>query len=322
MNSCLLLLGSEPHWLDGTLTALARLAPEGSFFSYGFNLRALLALILVSLCCGSVGSLVVGGRMAFFSDALAHCAYAGVSIGFVLFTTLLVGVRPATEFWDWVTPVMVLFGLFVGFGIVAVRERTGLASDTVIAVFFASAIGLAGMLSKIMQDRQLFSLEVFLFGDPLLVRSEDLVHLGLLTLTTAGVLTVIYNRLLLAGFNSSLAQSRRVPIQTVNYVFVMLLALVVNLCVRTVGVLLINALVVVPAATAANLGRNLRQVFWITVLLCLASSLVGQTIAWEVESHTSTRLGIPGAIILVSVVLFGLSALIGPMLRQRPVSQG
>lgn len=316
------LLGTESHWLDGTLAAVARMAPEGSFFAYGFNLRALLALVLVSLCCGAVGSLVVGGRMAFFSDALAHCAYAGVSIGFVLFTTLLAGVRPKEEFWDWVTPVMLLFGLFVGFGIVVVRERTGLASDTVIAVFFASAIGLAGMLVKVMQDRQLFSLEAFLFGDPLLVRSEDLVYLGLLTVATGVILGFIYNRLLLAGFNASLAQSRRVPIRAVNYVFVMLLALVVNLCVRTVGVLLINALVVVPAATAANLGRNLRQVFWITVLLCLTSSLAGQAISWEVESHSNTRLGIPGAIILVSVVLFGVSALVGPVLRQRPASQG
>lgn len=321
MSFALLLHGTEPHWLDGVLNALARTAPDGSFFSYGFNLRALLALVLVSLCCGAVGSLIVGGRMAFFSDALAHCAFAGVSIGFMLFTTFLSN-RPAEEFWDWVTPVMLVFGLLVGFGIVVVRERTGLASDTVIAVFFASAIGLAAMLSKIMQSRKLFSLEDFLFGDPLLVRPEDIVYLAVLTVGTAGTLALIFNHLLLSGFNSSLARSRRVPTRLIHYLFILLLALVVNLCVRTVGVLLINALLVVPAATAANLGRNLRQVFWLTVLLCLGSSLTGQAISWEVESSTGTRLGIPGAIILVSVVLFALSAIIGPRLRQRPAESG
>lgn len=278
--------------------------------------------MLVSLCCGAVGSLVVGGRMAFFSDALAHCAYAGVSIGFALFTTFLAGSRPVEEFWDWVMPVMVVFGLLVGFGIVFVRQRTGLASDTVIAVFFASAIGLAGMLSKIMQSRQLFSLEEFLFGDPLLVRPEDIVYLACLTVLTAVVLSLIFNPLLLSGFNPSLAQSRRVRTRLIHYVFIMLLALVVNLCVRTVGVLLINALVVVPAATAANLGRNLRQVFWLTVLICLGCSLAGQAISWEVESQTRTRLGIPGTVILVSVALFTLSAIIGPRLRQRPAESG
>src|SRR5206468_718636 len=119
------------------------------------------ALVLVSLSCGAVGALVVGGRMAFFSDALAHCAFASVSVGFVLFTLLIVHFRPADEFWDWVTPIMLAFGMMVGYGIAYVRERTGLASDTVIGVFFAFAIGLAATLSKMMQSRELFRLEDF-----------------------------------------------------------------------------------------------------------------------------------------------------------------
>jgi zinc transport system permease protein len=173
------------------------------------------------------------------------------------------------------------------------------------------------MLSKIMQSRDLFRLEDFLFGDPLLVRSEDLVALAVLTVVTAGVLALTFNHLLLSGFNSSLALSRRVPTRLVGYVFIMLLALVVNLCVRTVGVMLINALLVVPAATAAILSRNLRQVFWLTVGLCLGSSLAGLAIAWEVESRTSRRLGIPGTIILVSVAAFVVVAAAAPLLRER-----
>lgn len=315
----LLLATSGEHWLEHLLHLVADAAPSGSFFSFAFNLRALLALVLVSLCCGAVGSLVVGGRMAFFSDALAHCAFASVSVGFILFTTLIAQYRPASEFWDWVTPVMLAFGMLVGYGIAYVRERTGLASDTVIGVFFAFAIGLAAMLGKIMQSRELFKLEDFLFGDPLLVRAEDIVYLAVLTLVTAFTLFLTFNDLLLSGFNTSLALSRRVPIRLVSYVFIMLLALVVNLCVRTVGVLLINALLVVPAATAANLSRNLRQVFWGTVALCLFCCLVGQGISWEVETRTQVRLGIPGTTILVSVALFVLSAVIGPMLRDRRV---
>src|SRR5262249_52333431 len=250
---------------------------------------AMLALVLVSLCCGAVGALIVSSRMAFFSDALAHSAYAGVTIGFVLFVTLLTG-RSENEFWDWVTPVILAFGMIVGFGIAWVRSRPGLASDTVIGVFFAFSIGLTATLSKIMQNRQLFSLEAFLFGDPLLVEGQDIVHLAVLTLLTAVLLARIFNDLLLSGFNNSLALSRRVPIQLVSYAFVMLLAIVVNLCVRTVGVLLINALLIVPAATAANVGRNLRQVFWLTMLLCLGSCLAGQAISWAVETRTHTKL--------------------------------
>src|SRR5262245_64543700 len=106
------------HWLDGLLRVVADRAPADGFFSFTFNLQALLALVLVSISCGAVGSLVVGGRMAFFSDALAHCAFASVSVGFVLFVTVLIPFGWATysteakawNFWDWVTPVMLAFG--------------------------------------------------------------------------------------------------------------------------------------------------------------------------------------------------------------------
>ncbi len=301
------------QWLSDTVS----LAPEGSFLHAPGNLNGLLALILVSLSCGTVGSLVVGGRMAFFSDALAHCAFAGVSIGFVLFTTVVVHFYPRADFWDWVTPIMLVFGLIVGYGIVYFRQRTGLASDTVIGVVFAFAIGLAATISRIKKSRELFQLESFLFGNPLVAQVEDLFYLFILACVTGIVLCLTYNHLLLAGFNTSLALSRKVPIQFVSYLFIMLLALIVNLCVRTVGVLLINALLVVPAATAANLGQNLRQVFWWTLLLCLTASVGGSLLAWEVEIRGGPELGIPGTVILLSVAMFIVSAVIGPYLRER-----
>jgi zinc transport system permease protein len=92
---------------------------------------------------------------------------------------------------------------------------------------------------------------------------------------------------------------------------------VVNLCVRTVGALLINALLVVPAATAANVSRNLRQVFWLTMGLCLTSSLAGLAVSWEVGTRMRPGLGMPGTIILISVALFVASAFTGPLLRGR-----
>jgi zinc transport system permease protein len=310
-------------WLDHAISWFTGKFPAGSFWSVDFNIRAMVALIFVSLCCGLVGSLVIGSRMAFFSDALAHCAFAGVSIGFLIFNFLLSGVRPAQEFWQWVTPIMAAFGLLVGCGIVMVRTRSGLASDTVIGVFFAGSIGLAAMLRKLIRNRALYSLEDFLFGDPTLVSAGELVMLGFLAVVTVSLIWFTANNLLLSGFNSSLALSRRVPIRLVHYLFVMLLALIVNLCVRTVGVLLINALMIVPAATAINLSRNLRQMFWFTLLVALSVSLAGQWISWDLDNlfdptgRTGKGVGIPGTIILLAVGLFALSLLVGPILRSR-----
>jgi zinc transport system permease protein len=309
------------EWLDRAIEACTRLAPAGTFFAFQFNIKALVALILVSLCCGAIGSLVVGGRMAFFSDALAHCSFAGVSIGFLLF--LLFGpedqhdAETQRQFWDWVTFIMVVFGILAGCGIVWVRTRTGLSSDTVIGVFFAGAVGLAAALRDLIHKRAVFNLEDFLFGNPLLVFSSHLLILACLVVFTAVLLAWIYNHLLLASFNPSLALSRRVPVQLVNYLFIILLALVVNLCLRFVGALLINALLIIPAATAVNLSRNMRQLFWLSIALCLSLSLGGQWISWELGMNTKYKLGYSGTIVLLCVLAFLLSMLVGARLRSR-----
>jgi zinc transport system permease protein len=311
------------EWLDHLIHSCAALAPENSFFAWDFNIRALLALMLVSLCCGAIGSLVVGGRMAFFSDALAHCSFAGISIGFLLF--VLFGPRGGHDpnaqriFWDWVTVIMVVFGIVAGCGIVWVRTVTGLTSDTVIGVFFAGAVGLAAALRDFINDRALFNLEDFLFGNPLLVFSSHLLILACLAIVTALMLSRIYNYLLLASFNQSLALSRRVPVRLVNYLFIILLALTVNLCLRFVGALLINALLIIPAATAINLSRNMRQLFWLTIALSFFLSILGQWLSWEVGVRTRIGVGLSGTIVLLNVLAFIISMAVLRLRTRRAV---
>src|SRR6516165_6282309 len=94
----------DGEWLGQALRDFSDRFPPNTFFAEPANLRALIALVLVSLCCGAVGSLVVGGRMSFFSDALAHCAFAGVSIGFLVFSLVAPpGQKNDAAFWRWVT---------------------------------------------------------------------------------------------------------------------------------------------------------------------------------------------------------------------------
>ena len=301
------------HWLDQILNSFAANFSEGSFFNQVFNLRAMLALALVSLTCGAVGSMVVGSRMAFFSDALAHCAFAGVSLGYVIFELFILGARPKEEFWEWVTPIMVVFGIAVGAGIAYVRGQTGLASDTVIGVFFAFSLGFAAMLKNIINDRSVFSLEDFLFGDPLFVSASEISYMAGLAVFTWVFLFFFYTRMVFSSFNSSLALSRRYPVNLLYYLFVILLALIVNLCLRYVGVLLINALLIVPAATAFNLGRNLREVFWITVLLSVFVCLAGLGASWELQVRSGIKFGVSGTIVMLGVGLFFCSMIIGKL---------
>src|SRR5262249_32845777 len=129
------------EWFCGLMT-------PGTYLSEGYIVMPFLAILLVSLICGSVGSLVIGNRMSFFSDALAHCAFAGVALGILL---RLWGGTPVTALDDpasrqFITLVMIGFGIVVGVFIAFVREKTLLSNDTVIGVFFAGAIGLGAML--------------------------------------------------------------------------------------------------------------------------------------------------------------------------------
>jgi len=308
-------------WLEELIGIVNALAPEGSFLSMGFVVRGLIAVVLVSLICGAVGSLVVGNRMAFFSDALAHCAFAAVTMGLLM--GLVFQADRDSGYYDLgLLLIMVAVGVAVGVGIGYVREQTGLASDTVIGVFFAGAIGFGAVFYKTLTQFRYADVEAFLFGNPISVGESDLALLIGLGLVETVILVFLYNQMVFTSFNPSLARSRNVPLRLCNYLFIVLLAMIVNLSVKTVGTLLINAMLVVPAATASNLCRNMRQLFWATTGLSLGVSLLGYwlshvvTISLE-EQRSTLTFGPAGLIVVLSVLLFFVSMLVGPLLRGR-----
>jgi zinc transport system permease protein len=314
-------------WLNNLIQFIQSLAPPGTFFYYKVNISGMLAVILVSLVCGAVGSLVVGNRMAFFSDALAHCAFAGVALGLLM--GVFTGAEGAEAFNLWITLVMVAFGIVVGLAIAVVRETTGQANDTVIGVFFAGAIGLGAIFLQVGSGRQYMPAEQFLFGNLATIQPGELLVLFCLVAVTAGMLVWLYNDLTLTSFNRSLALSRRIRVRLCNYLFIILLALIVNLCLKVVGALLINALLIVPAATAARTARNMRRLFWGSIGLCLLAGVGGHLLSWNlripvVGQRKWTSPGESGTIVLLSVLLyFALPPLLGLLRRLRePAVQG
>jgi zinc transport system permease protein len=289
-----------------------------------FIVEATIAIVLVSFICGSVGALVVGNRMAFFSDALAHCSFAGVALGIIV--AVLSGGNKSDDTLDLILPlVMIVSGVLFGIGIAYVRERTNMASDTVIGVFFAAAIGFGAILFPTMKLISSKNAEQFLFGSVNFVSELNLVTLTVLAAITLTALLLRYNQLVFASFNASLARSRRIPLRLYNYLFIILLAVIVNVCIQAVGILLINAMLIVPAATAVNLSRNLRQMFWWTIVVSLAAGLGGMALSLR---PSFTIVGIPikagtgGWIVLLCVAGFALSMVIGPWLSRRRAAPG
>jgi zinc transport system permease protein len=287
-----------------------------------FDVKGVLAVALVSLVCGLVGSLVVGNRMAFFSDAMAHCAFAGAALGMA--TVLFVGppADPREESpYQWLIPVvMFAFGTAVGVGIAFFRERSGVTTDSVIGVFFALALGVAAILIPELSKRVKFDAEVFLFGSPMFATPEDLLLLLLLSGLTVAFLLARYNALVFASFSPSLARSRRVRVRLNNYLFIVLLALVVNLSIKAVGVLLINALLVVPAASAATTARNLRQLFALTLGISLGCGVGGYLVSSLAHLSVGGReleLRPSGTIIVLTVFCFFSLALVSGLRGRR-----
>ncbi len=288
------------EWLDASILRLANQFDNNSFFFFTWNINALIAIVLVSLICGAMGTVVVGNRMAFFSDALAHCAWAGVAFGIVL---AIVAQVSSDFIREWLTFIMIGFGILIGVCITLVQERTGLPNDTVIGVFFAGALGLgAASTSLVSHYRIPFDIEKFIFGNPLGVKTVEILWLLVLLALTWGVFWFLYNDIVLTSVNPSLAKSRRVPVRLCRYAFVVLLGIVVNLCLQVVGTLLINGMLLVPAATAANLARNLRELFWWSVGLSAVTGILGQFLNWELSCQ-GVNLGLSGTIVVLGVLL-------------------
>ncbi len=292
-------------WLERLVHEVATALGTEEFVVLGTT-----ALILISLVCGSIGALVVGNRMAFFSDALAHCSFAGIALG--ILTAIFTGA--SDDRLEWLLPlIMIVSGIIFGLAITFVRERTELTSDTVIGVFFAGAIGLGAILFGALRFFTNKTAEFYLFGSVNFVTETDLLWLLSLTILTFVILLTKYNDLVFASFNSSLARSRRIPIRFQNYLFIILLALIVNISIQSVGILLVNAMIIVPAATAVNLSRNLGQMVWWTIGLSIGTGLIGIWMSFEAGITIRNQIYRPGPsgyIVVLHVLCFAASTLV------------
>lgn len=303
-------------WVTQGVNALADL-----FHTSGYDIRATVALLLVSVTCGLIGSLVIGNRMAFFSDAMAHTAMSGVTVAF-LCMVVFAGVRQQKDAEPllWMTPlVMAGVGAVVALTIAVIQERTTLSSDTVIGVFFALALGFSALLLPALNTLIKMPLEDILFGQLYTIDDFRLLILGTMSVVTAVLIALRYNGFVLGSFNPSLANSRGLPVRWNTYLFVMLLAVVVNLSVYAVGVLLINALLLVPAAAAANMSSNLRRMFWITLTGCVGCGIVGYRISDSTKidvGDVDLSPGPSGAVVLTCVGWFFVSLVIRAIRRR------
>ena len=233
---------------------------------WDFMKNAFLAILLMAPLFGLLSTMIVTGRMSFFSDALGHSAFTGIAIGCIC------GI--AAPIW-----VAVIFSVVFALLFSYVRSRSNQAADTLIGVFSSAAVAL-GIFIATMGGGSFTKYNKYLIGDILSISPSEI---GLLALTLVAVVVfwVVYsNRMTLANIHPALASSRGVPVALTQTIFTVAIAVVVTLSISSVGLLILNSLLVLPAASARNVAKNLKQYHLFSVSFALIAGIFGQVASY------------------------------------------
>lgn len=257
---------------------------------YDFMKNAFLGILLMTPLLALLGTVVVQKKMAFFSDALGHSAITGIGIGVIL------GVSR-------INAVMIIFAVIFGLLLNKIKSRQTESADTVISVFSSCSIAAGLLLLSGSGDFNRYS--GILVGDVLSVTGEELCYLGIVFLATLVFWFFCFNQLLAVSLHASLAGSRGIRVKLLDYLFVVLVAVIVTLSIKCIGVLLINALLVIPVAAARNLSVNMREYHLFSIIFAMFSGVAGLIVSYYVNLSTGPLIVIFASVIYFSTFIYG-----------------
>lgn len=253
---------------------------------WDFMKNALLALLLMAPLFGLLSTMIVTGRMSFFSDALGHSAFTGIAIGSIF--------GLAAPIWA-----AVLFSVVFALLFSYVRSRSNQAADTIIGVFSSTAVAL-GIFIATLGGGSFTKYNKYLIGDILSVTPSEIAMLALVLVCVVIFWVLFSNRLSLTAIHPQLASSRGIPVGLSQTIFTVAIAVVVTLSISSVGLLILNSLLVLPAASARNVSRNLKEYHLFSVLFALFSGIGGLALSYYLGSSAGAA---------ISLILAGIFAI-------------
>ncbi|MBH1940329.1 metal ABC transporter permease [Mobilitalea sibirica] len=257
-----------------------------SWMEYLFMKNALLAILIITPLFGVLGTMIVNNRMAFFSDALGHSALTGIAIGTVFGVTNTNITMPVFA---------VVFALLLN----KIKRRKTVSTDTVISVFasLSMSIGLV-ILSK---GGNFARYSGLLVGDILSITDRELLSLLIIFVITIVFWIVGFNKLHAVGVNETLAKSKKINTNLMEDLFSVLIAVIVMFSIKWVGILIINALLILPAAASRNIAGNMREYHLFSVMISMFSGILGLIVSY----YSGTATG--PTIVIISAVIFFLT---------------
>lgn len=256
---------------------------------YKFMVNAMLAVVLIAPLMGLLGTMAVNNKMAFFSDALGHSAFTGIALG------VLLGVK--NELIS-----LIAFGVFIALVITRVKNKGNASTDTVISVFSSASIAIG--LLVLSYGGSFSKYNSYLVGDILSITTRELLYLLITLVAVIVIWAFIYNKLLIISVNRELAASRGIKTAIYENIFVAVVAVVVMLSIKWVGILLINSLLILPAAAARNVSKNSRQYLMTSVIISLVCAVAGLLISFYADTSAGATIVTVSAIVFFATYLF------------------
>lgn len=254
-----------------------------SFMEYEFMKNAFLALIIIAPLFGIIGTMIVNNKMSFFSDALGHSALAGIAIGTVI------GISNYSIS-------MIIFAVIFAILLNYIKNKKTASTDTIISVFSSSAVAIGLMLMSKYGGINKYS--QYLVGDILSVTVQEILMLFVILILTIIIWFKLCNKLIVTSTNPTLAKSKGINVNLIENIFGVLIAVIVMLTIKWVGILLINALLILPAASSRNISRNMRQYTLYAILISLFSGVFGLILSFVFEIATGPT------IVVISTIIF------------------
>ena len=264
------------------------------FMQYTFMKNAFLAILLVSPIFAIIGTMVVNKKMAFFSDALGHSALAGIAIGMLLGMTNI-------------NVSMIIFAVIFALLLNLIKSKTTYGADTIISVFSSIAIALG--LAMLSQSGNFNKYSSYLVGDILSISESEILYLFVSFILIFIFWFYLFNKINAVSLNSTLAKSKGINVKVMENIFAILIAIMVMISIRWVGILLINSLIILPAASSRNISLNMRTYHLFSILIALFSGITGLIISYYTNIPTGPMIVIISGIIYF--ITFGIKKLGG-----------
>jgi zinc transport system permease protein len=261
--------------------------------SYDFILHASEAALLASITCGIIGSYIVARRMVFISGGITHASFGGIGLGYFM------GMNPIFG--------AVIFSILSAVGIRLVSRKSEIREDSAIGILWSLGMAI-GIIFIFLTPGYAPNLMTFLFGSILTVSTTDLMLMTVLAVITVFIFSFFYRTILFISFDEEYARSHHAPVETVNYILLILIALAIVLHIRVTGIILVISFLTIPQTTANLFANDLRKIIVLSILISFLGSISGLLVSYYFNVPSGAT------IIFVFVIIFIIGKVIKSLL--------